>query len=702
MNVPSRSLTRAIAQFTIALGLVIATVGAGAGTATADDQLDSITLVPDYTISVANRDGDCGDSPTASTLTVTPEDADGTTVNPGTGVVFSLPAGSPLVFLTDPDVQTPGPDGSYAVQITSPIPGVFEVIGALADGTHETSVRIPFRNGPLDQDQSSVTVTEGTRVADNDDPHMVTLTLMSQCGLPIDLSMAASSPLALSVVDAVSGVPVTVSYPPVDPSQSGLLLIGYFQTSPGVYNALLVSNRPGLYNITLSYNGPSGEDQTWIVDPSPLTVQFVSAGPDPTGTLTVADVVNGTTAATANVVDEQGGPAQGVDVSFQINGNARFDNGQTTMTVPTDTAGRAVVPITVNLDPCDTTEFTVSASLSTTGVPVPLNGSPVQMIAQPPAGACHVILGVDLVPTTSGIVYANGQDSWTGTVTATMSNGKSAADIDDLNDLVRTYRVVGTASELTDAVTVSAWTNTGNGLYTLRCTTTQPGTYVVVPFGNAAGDPSNEMTFQALPTPPTITQANATRIVGTASQAAMVRITDAAGGIIGTDIASDGSWSIDTPAGVPSQQITVSVMSDGGIALAQVTAWLDTDRPDPPRVDRANETEVAGDLGAAEPSALVTVEFPDGSLGTTTAGYNGAYSIAVPEGMDEGAITVYQTDTAGNQSDPTAANLVVTPPIPPDPPTPPTPPVPTPDPPAHCWLVTLLILYWKWILLNWF
>ena len=628
MNVPSRSLPRVIVRFVIALGLAVACVGAGAGTATAEDQPDAITLVPAYTVSVANRDGDCGDSPTASTLTLTPEDADGTTVDPGTGVVFSLPAGSPLVFLTDPEVQTPSADGSYAVQITSPIPGVFEVIGAFADGTHETSVRMPFRNGPLDQDQSSVTVTEGTRLADGNDPHMVTLTLMSQCGLPIDLSMASSDPLTLSAVNSVTGSPVTVSSSPVDPGWSGLAYVGYFQTSPGVYNALLVSNRPGMYNVTFSYNekasyGPSGENQTWIVDPSPLTVQFVSAGPDPTGTLMVADVVNGTTAATANVVDAQGAPAAGIDVSFQIDGNALFDNGGTTITVPTDTTGRATAPITVNLDACDTTQFTVSASLSTTGTMVPLPGSPLHVTAGPPPGACRLILTVDLTETAGGIVYANGQDSWTGTVTATMSNGKSVTDIGSLGDCgLSIYQVVGSVTQPTDAVTVSSWMNNGNGRYTVQFTSTQPGTYVVSTPREAAGEPSNEMTFQPLPTPPA-----------------------------------------------------------------------------PPRVDRANETEVAGDLGAAEPAALVIVKFPDGSLSTATVSDNGSYSIAVPEGMGEGEITVYQTDTAGNQSDPTMANLTVTPPTPPEPPAPPTPPVPTP--PAHCWLVTLLIAFWKLVLLNW-
>jgi len=670
MKTIPRSLSDKIVRLFIAIGVVVAFIGMDVSTAAGDDPPDSIVLVPDYTVSAANLDGVCGDTPTVSMVTMTPQDSEGDVIDPGMGVTFFLPTGSPVVFLNDPAVDTPDADGAYSVQVTSPVPGVFEVGAALADGSHATSVHIPFPNGPLDPDRSVVTVTEGTRLADDNDPHIVTLTLVSQCGLPIDLAMSSSDALTLSAVDAASGDPVTVSRPPVDPgTEPGLTFVGYFQTSPGTYNALLVSNRPGTYDLTATFSeqtsySSAGADQITTVNPSPVTVQFVSAAPNLTGTLT-ADP----TAATAMVVDDQGTPVPGVDVSFQITG-AQFEGGETAMTVSTDDTGRALAPITVVTNGCDNVEFDVSASISTDGTTVPLDGSPVHVTATPSPGGCHLTIGIALTPTAAGTVYANGQDSWTGTFTLVLSNGKPVTDAEGF--AITVYRAGhaddGTPiSELTDTVSVSAVTNHGDGTYTVLFTTTVPGTYTArVAYGENSAADSGTMVFAPTPAPPTVTTANATIISGTASPGFLVRVTDAAGNTLGTDIAKgDGSWSIGTPAGVPSQQITASMLSDAGAVLSHVTAWLDTDRPAPPRVDRADTIEVIGDLGAAEPFALVTVIFPGGVQWTTTAGENGSYVALIPAGLNGNVtVTAYQIDTAGNRSASTTVQVAIPLPLP--------------------------------------
>ena len=576
MNATLRSLPNIVRLF-IAISVVAA--GIGASTAHADDV--AFNLVPDYTVSVANQ-GTCGDNPTVSNVTMTPQDEDGNVVDPGMGVRFILPQGSPVVILGDPVVTTPDADGSYSIQVSSPTPGVFEVGGELTDGSHRTSVRIPFRNAPLDQDLSSVTVTDGTRFSDNNDAHQVTITLVSQCGLPIDLAMAQSDALSVSAVDAVSGAPVTVSSPPEISTGPGLTLVGYFQTSPGTYTALLVSNQPGTYNLTVTFNEQSSygslSDRAITLKPNPLAVRFILDASDSSGTLTVDRDT-----ATATVVDGEGTPAQGVEVIFQIDGSARFDNGETTITTTTDESGQATGAITPLTDGCHNAEYDVSAYFQTGDAMLELNGSPIHVNAAPAPGDCHYSL--------------------------------------------------------------------------------------------------------------TVINANSYRIAGTAWPGAEVRVDDASGVILGSVTADgQGAWEMDTPASTRSQQITVTMLDNAD----SVTAWLDTDLPDPPRVDRADGTEVAGDLGAAEPFALVSIVFPDMTQGSATAAENGSYSIATPPDMSDGVVTAYQSDTAGNASGPTVADLVVTP-VPPQPPVPPEPPTP----PAQCSFMTLVKIIWTIKILKW-
>ena len=159
--------------------------------------------------------------------------------------------------------------------------------------------------------------------------------------------------------------------------------------------------------------------------------------------------------------------------------------------------------------------------------------------------------------------------------------------------------------------------------------------------------------------PPQVNLANATIIAGDATPGATVQIVTATGTVLGTSLVDmTGYWSVPTPAGTPSQQITANALNSKGTPVASTTAWLDTDLPALARIDRANTQEVAGNIGAVESSATLTVIFPDGSMITALANADGSYSVATPDGMVVGTVTVVVTDTAGNRSTPATATLV--------------------------------------------
>jgi len=180
--------------------------------------------------------------------------------------------------------------------------------------------------------------------------------------------------------------------------------------------------------------------------------------------------------------------------------------------------------------------------------------------------------------------------------------------------------------------------------------TGSPARVSVVPLDGACEVPA---------APPQVELANATLIAGNATPGATVQVADAAGMVLGSSpVDLTGYWSIPTPAGTPSQQITANALNSKGVAVASSTAWLDTDRPAGARIDRATAQQVAGDIGAVEPSATVTVVFPDQTTVDVLANADGSYSVATPDGMAEGTVTVIVTDQAGNRSYPVTANLV--------------------------------------------
>jgi len=260
----------------------------------------------------------------------------------------------------------------------------------------------------------------------------------------------------------------------------------------------------------------------------------------------------GSTVATATIVNAFGGPVPGVDVTFQIGGNAQFTDGSNAVAPLTDADGQTQIMISAaNTADCDNPGFDVYASITVDGQTIQLTNSPVHVSVVPPNNSCGVPVA-----------------------------------------------------------------------------------------------------------PPQVNLANATIIAGDAIPGATVQVISAAGVMLGSSLVDmTGYWSVPTPAGTPSQQITANEVSPTG-AQAGTSAWLDTDLPASARIDRANTQEVAGNLGAVESSATVTVIFPDGSMVKALANADGSYSVATPDGMVLGTVTVIVTDTAGNSSGPVTANLV--------------------------------------------
>ena len=160
------------------------------------------------------------------------------------------------------------------------------------------------------------------------------------------------------------------------------------------------------------------------------------------------------------------------------------------------------------------------------------------------------------------------------------------------------------------------------------------------------------------PDAPTVNAANTKGIDGTAEPGSTVKVVFPDGSVGQTTAQDDGNYYVDIPAGTASGKISVTATDAAGNVSDPTTAYLDMDRPDPPRIDRADTVEVSGGVGATEAFALVLVTFPDGSGLVTQAAENGSYSVPTTAGMVLGTVTVIAQDDAGNVSDPSTAQLV--------------------------------------------
>ena len=392
-------------------------------------------------------------------------------------------------------------------------------------------------------------------------------------------------------------------------------------------------------------------------DPSDVGCVVLTA-PYPMGYLDLIQYEDGTLLAAVSVYAGEG-QFGGLWVSLTIEGDATFSDGLTSISVYTDPgSGAASTPIYLVANSCDTLEFDVSASIEYGDSEIPLQGSPAHASFPPPTNCSSIAsLDIALTPTNPGDVYANGVDSWTGIITLMAGD---VPILDSASNLTITvYRPAGDIIAPTDVVSTSRITDNGDGTYTVLFTTTTPGWYQVsVVWGTLSAD-AYSMIFYGMAEPPSITEANSRFISGFSSPGATILVKGSFVYSLGTAEADDeGFWNMTTPEGTPSQTITANVVDQSGAILAYTSGWLDTEVPNPPRVDIANMTEVAGFAGAAEPFAPVYATFPNGIVISLFANEDGSYSIATPVDMIDGVASVVQHDIAGNESDPVLVDLV--------------------------------------------
>jgi len=427
-----------------------------------------------------------------------------------------------------------------------------------------------------------------------------------------------------------------------------------------------------------------------------------------TGTLVLNPALgNGQIAAIATVTDDQGVPQAGVTVTFAVAGNGQITQGTSSTT---DADGHSAVVVVATADGCQGEGFDVSATIAVDGQQVQLSGSPAHWDIQPAPDACEAppiviepspcevdptlpecspIIIVDPVATRATLVVSNATLNYTPgnppTVTTPVKATVTVFDQDDAPmDGVQVSFAANPASVVFSGQTV---TTNQNGVAEATITPTSgnhpaneavqisatvgqvpvtPASVTVTLVQQASGGDTQP------PAAPRIDVANATGVSGgqgAAEANATVQVSFPNGSQLPGTVQSDGAYTVATPANMPSGQVSVTATDAAGNVSAATTAYLDTVRPNPPRIDQADLTAVAGTVGAAESLATVSVRFPDETVSMTQAQSNGSYSVATPAGMPTGLVTVTVQDAAQNVSDPVTVNLeqvqVVVPPPPP-------------------------------------
>ncbi|MDR2975326.1 MAG: Ig-like domain-containing protein [Propionibacteriaceae bacterium] len=181
------------------------------------------------------------------------------------------------------------------------------------------------------------------------------------------------------------------------------------------------------------------------------------------------------------------------------------------------------------------------------------------------------------------------------------------------------------------------------------------------------GNPSDQATGDLDVTPPgviTITTANETNVIGKVAtpvdEGTTVDITWPNGDVTSDlPVASDGSFSVMTPADMPSGTIT-AVATDPAGNTSEATHPLDADADGAPTITKANEDVIEG---KTTPGSTIEVTYPT-AVGDKTVpavvNPDGTWSVDTPSDATDGTVSAVATDPAGNDSPKGTAHLDVT------------------------------------------
>ena len=280
------------------------------------------------------------------------------------------------------------------------------------------------------------------------------------------------------------------------------------------------------------------------VPPSPRAVN---------GSLEVSPlrVTNGSTVAIASVVNDAGEPVPGIDVTFDINGNAQFSNGSTQVVSTTDDNGQASALITTSITACINPGFDVSASMSTQSGSLQLAGSPTHASVAPMTVECGNL------PPTVVVLVANGTQ-----ISGTAGPGEQVNVVTD------------SGAPLGDAVT------DGNRNWVIQTPVGTPSQFITIGSVDSSGDivaQIRQWLDTDRPAAPRIDRSNTTEVsgnVGAVEAFATVTVTFPDGTTAMTQANEDGSYRVATPANMTLGTATVTQTDAAGNVSDPSTANL--------------------------------------------------------------------------------------------------------------------------------
>ncbi|MCL2315515.1 MAG: Ig-like domain-containing protein, partial [Actinomycetia bacterium] len=388
-----------------------------------------------------------------------------------------------------------------------------------------------------------------------------------------------------------------------------------------------------------------------------------TAEPDSTVTLTWPDGTTATTTADA-------------DGAWSVPTPAGMPSGDIAVTA-TDAAGNTSEEATAYLDtqaPAAPVITTANATTIGGTEPAPVDSGTTVTITYPTPGGPKTVTtdvkpdGTWSVPTPSdamsGPIAATATDPAGNVSSPTIAHLDTQAPDAPVITTANAAQVAGTAEPgatvevmFPDGTVRTATADSTTGAWSIP---TPPGmTSGVVtatatdPAGNTSTPATHDLDTQA-PDAPVVNTANGTKVAGTAEPGATVEVTFPGGATQSTVADPDGNWTVTTPAGTPSGDLTAVATDPAGNPSTPTTHPIDTQAPEPPSIHTANGTEVAG---TAEPGSTIEVTWPDGTTDTTTADAGGAWSVETPKGMPSGEVGATATDAAGNTSDPASTHL---------------------------------------------